>query len=173
MVYICDGCLRNFDSPRGLNIHRSHCKSKNNLNVRSYQIDITGDNDNVNNSHIEIGDIVNTNEMTIVHEESDIFANLPSFVEAKKCAEILANSTKGVVQSKNINAAYDEIIHWKKNIFDVPSGKSGKNFILDLAKWLEHYNTKGNYQNITVKVFMILPALLQKSSKTSKAKERS
>ena len=65
MVYTCDGCLRNFDSPRGLNIHRSHSKSKNNLNVRSYQIDITGDNDNVINSHIEIGDIVNTNEMAI------------------------------------------------------------------------------------------------------------
>ena len=63
---------------------------------------------------------------------------MPSFVEAKKCAEILANSTKGVVQAKNINAAYGEIIHWKKNIFDVPSGKSGKNFILDIAKWLEH-----------------------------------
>ena len=47
MVYRCDVCLRNFDSSRGLNIHRSHCKSKNNVNVRSYQIDIPGDNDNV------------------------------------------------------------------------------------------------------------------------------
>ena len=42
-----------------------------------------------------------------------------------------------------------------------------------MVRTLEHYNTKDNYQNITVKVFMILSALLQKSSKTSKAKERS
>ena len=84
--------------------------------MRSYQIDITGDNDNVFHSHVETGDIVNTNKMAIVHEESDIFAHLPSFVEAKKCEEILTNSTKGVVQTKDINAAYDEIIHWKKNL---------------------------------------------------------
>ena len=55
MVYTCDDCLRNFDSPSGLNIDRSHCKSKNNVIVRSNQIDITGDNDSVINSHIETG----------------------------------------------------------------------------------------------------------------------
>ena len=141
MVYTCYGCLRNFDSARGLNIHRSRCKSKNNVIVKSYQIDITG-NDNVINSHIETRDTVNTNEMNIKHEEGEIFAYLPSFIEAKKCVEILTNSTKGEMQAKDINAAYDEIMHWNKNIFKVPSGKSRKNFILELAKWLEHYNTK-------------------------------
>ena len=134
MVHTCDGCLRNFDSPKGLNIHQSHCKSKNNVNVRGYQIDITGHNENVINSHLEIGDIVNMNKMAIVHKESDVFAYLPSFVETKKCVKILTNSTKGVVQAKDINAAYHEIRHWKKNLFKVPSGKSGKNFILELAK---------------------------------------
>ena len=109
--------------------------------------------------------------MNIVREESEILANLPSFIEAKKCAEILTNSTKGEVQVKDINAADYEIIHWKKNLFKVPSGKARKNFILELAKWLEHYNTKSNYQNIALKVFVILPALLQKPSKTSKAKD--
>ena len=141
--------------------------------MRNYQIDIAVYNDNDVNSHIETRDIVNTNEINILHEESKIFANLPSFVEAKKCAEILTNSIKGEVQVKNINTAYDEIIHWKKNIFKVPSGKAGKNFILELAKWLEHYNTKSNYQNIALKVFMILPALLQNPSNTSKAKDHS
>ena len=64
------------------------------------------------------------------------------------------------------------LILWKKNLFKVPSGKSEKNFILELTKWLEHYNTKSNYQNIALKVFMALPALLlQKPSKTSKAKD--
>ena len=64
------------------------------------------------------------------------------------------------------------LILWKKNLFKVPLGKSGKNFILELAKWLEHYNTKSNYQNIALKVFMVLPALLlQKPSKTSKVKD--
>ena len=38
---------------------------------------------------------------------------------------------------------------------------------------LDHYNAKSDYQNIALKVFMILPALLQKPSKTSKAKDHS
>ena len=90
--------------------------------------------------------------MNIVHEESEIFAYLLSFIEAKKCAKILTNSTKGEVQVKDINAAYDQIMHWKKILFKFPSGKAGKNFFLELAKWLEHYNTKSNYQNIAFKV---------------------
>ena len=52
MVYTCDGCLLNFDSPRGLNIHQSNSKSKNNVNMRSYEIDITGDNDNEWNNEL-------------------------------------------------------------------------------------------------------------------------
>ena len=104
--------------------------------------------------------------------KSEIFAYFPSFVKAKKCAEILTSTTNGEVQAKD-NADYDEIMHWKKNLFKVPSGKSAKNFILELAQWLEHYNTKSDYQNIALKVFMILPALLQKPSKISKAKDHS
>ena len=45
-----------------------------------------------------------------------LFAYLATFVEAKKCAEILTNITKGEVQAKDINAACDEVIHWKKNL---------------------------------------------------------
>ena len=70
--------------------------------MRNYQIDIAVYNDNDVNSHIETRDIVNTNEINILHEESKFFANLPSFVEAKKCAEILTNSIKGEVQVKNL-----------------------------------------------------------------------
>ena len=69
------------------------------------------------NSHIETGDVVNTNEMAIVHEESDIFAYLPSFVEAKKCAENLTNSTKGVVQAKDeIKRMMKRSLRWNNTL---------------------------------------------------------
>ena len=80
--------------------------------------------------------------MNIVREECKIFAYLLSLIEAKKCGEILSNSTKDEVQVKDINAAFDEIIHWKTNLFKVPPGKTGKNFISELAKWLEHILVK-------------------------------
>ena len=80
--------------------------------------------------------------MNIVHEECEIFVYLLSFIAAKKCDEILSNSTKDEVQVKDINAAFDEIILWKTNLFKVPRSKAGKNFILELAKWLEHILVK-------------------------------
>ena len=40
-----------------------------------------------------------------------------------------------------------------------------------MARTLEHYNTKGNYQNITVKVFMILPALFKNLQKLVRLKK--
>ena len=42
---------------------------------------ITGGNDNFINSHIETGDILHTNEINIVHEESEIFTYLTLFIE--------------------------------------------------------------------------------------------
>ena len=90
--------------------------------------------------------------------KSEIFAYFPSFVKAKKCAEILTNTTNGEVQA-NDNADYVEILHWKKNLFKVPSGKSAKNLII-----------KSDYQNIALKVFMILPALLQSLQKLVRLK---
>lgn len=137
--------------------------------MRSYQINTAEDNDNIS-LHIEIGDIVNASEMNIVYHQSEIFAYLPSFIEVRKCAKIRTNSGKGKVQAKGINAAYDEIINWEKKLFKVPLGKSGKNFFLELAKWLEHCNTKSNNQNIALKVLMILLALFKNLRKLVRLK---
>ena len=71
-----------------------------------------------------------------------------------------------------INNAYDEIIHWRKNLFKVPTGKAGRSFITELTLWLDHYNRGMSFKGITLKVFMTLPCLsLQKPSQNSKAKD--
>ena len=36
-----------------------------------------------------------------------------------------------------INGVYDEIIHFRRNIFNVPSGRAGKAFIEELTFWIK------------------------------------
>jgi len=35
-----------------------------------------------------------------------------------------------------INAAYDEAVHWRRNVFSVPVGKAGTQFVRELASLL-------------------------------------
>ena len=73
-----------------------------------------------------------------------------------------------------ISNTYDEIVHYRRNLFNVPSGKAGKEFIDELTHWLRHFNTSSNLNSIAIKAFMVLPSLmLQKPTSKSKAKEHS
>ena len=75
---------------------------------------------------------------------------------------------------KTVNSIYDEIVHFRRNVFNIPSGKAGKNFIAELTFWLRQFNSPSHLNSISLKVFMILPSLmLQKPSAKSKAKEHS
>ena len=66
--------------------------------------------------------------------------------------------------------AYEEIVHWKANLFDVPTCAVGRRFFKELTRWLQNFNAETKFRSIAIKTFMILPALLlQKPS--AKAKE--
>ena len=72
---------------------------------------------------------------------------------------------------KKIDAIYDEIVVWKKNIFMLPSGAAGKHFVIETTKWNHDFV---DFKDIALKVVMIMPALLlQKPIFKSTAKERS
>ena len=69
---------------------------------------------------------------------------------------------------------YDEAVKWRKNMFKVPSGKSGKDFITLQSEWLMRFNNEDVFMGIALKVYMTLPMiLLQKPSASSKAKDHS
>lgn len=75
---------------------------------------------------------------------------------------------------KEINYIYEEIVHFKRNIFNIPSGKAGKDFVAELTYWLKQFNTNADLNQIAFKAFMVLPSIiLQKPSATSKSKEHS
>ena len=118
--------------------------------------------------------LIEMDEVTIVRED-DWMANLDSYTSAR-----ITNPNQVIYGLKTTefiektNNAYETIIQWRKNLFKLPTGKAGKEFISELTHWLEIFNTQENLNSIALKVFMTLPALLlQKPSKTSKSKDHS
>ena len=73
-----------------------------------------------------------------------------------------------------INAAYEEVVFWRKNVFMLPIGQAGKSFIKEMTKMIEMWNNDGNLKDICLKAAMVMPALLlQKPTFKSKSKEHS
>ena len=73
-----------------------------------------------------------------------------------------------------INGVYDEICYFRRNIFNVPSGRAGKAFTEELTFWIKQFNSNWDLNFVALKAFMVLPTLiLQKPSATSKSKEHS
>ena len=71
-----------------------------------------------------------------------------------------------------INAAYAEVTHWRRNVFLVPSGEAGKEFVLELARLFRTYAESSALESIALTAAMVLPTLLlQKPPGQSKAKD--
>ena len=65
-----------------------------------------------------------------------------------------------------------KIIKWKKNLFTLPSGRSGKDFITELKYLVDHFNNQSQLSTISLNALMIMiPLLLQKPSKRSKTSD--
>ena len=207
MVFTCQSCKRNFTTQRGLNIHRTHCKS-NTLEIihrNNCFIDANFD-DQLHEPEMETSLIVNMNELNInierVEDDNDIPNEVISFtvnsdnlaIERNECNINTPNlpdlevhpTTDRTVQDvlwdnmhfsdlvNVINTTYEEIVKYRRNLFKIPSGKSGKMFIEELTFWLRQFNASSKLNSIALKAFMILPSLmLQKPSARSKSKEHS
>ena len=170
MVHICNLCNNNYESLRGLHIHQASCKKRFVKINNSLTIPLTETLDNNNDVQIETAEILAAGEINI-EKVNSIKSNLfehdqpipPNFLYHDMTGETFVNL---------INDLYEEIVTWKKNMFKLPTGNAAKSFIKELTIWLERFNCKTAHHSIAIKVYMILPVLmLQKPSKTSKAKE--
>ena len=74
--------------------------------------------------------------------------------------------------SHAIMAAYSEAVHWKRNIFLVPSGSVGKEFIQEMARIFEAYAEGSQLESFALTAAMTMPLLLlQKPHKESKTSD--
>ena len=71
-----------------------------------------------------------------------------------------------------IELAYSKIVHWRPNIFKLPSGNASKHFIDELTNLFNSYNEGSVTESFTITSAMVFPALIiQKPSRESKAKD--
>ena len=71
-----------------------------------------------------------------------------------------------------MNRYYNEAVKFRKNLFLVPTGNSGKEYVRLLTEWLTHFNSGNTFHGIAMTVLMTLPnLLLQKPSAKSKARD--
>jgi hypothetical protein len=96
---------------------------------------------------------------------------LPPFPELAE-AKFQWGERSGVNISKDIDEAYESIVFWRKNLFDLPSGTTGKRFVAEVARLNRAYADRGPLEGIALKASMvIIPLLLQKPHAKSKSKD--
>lgn len=76
------------------------------------------------------------------------------------------------VPTSDITNAYDEITTWKKNVFLVPYGKLGRDFIDLITMHINDRNSCSESQHVSLKAtFALLAVGLQRPSPKAKAKD--
>lgn len=68
-----------------------------------------------------------------------------------------------------IDDAYAQVVHWRPNLFKVPSGACGKQFVAELTQFFNAFALESDLEAIALKSAMTLPSLmLQKPHAKSK-----
>ena len=94
------------------------------------------------------------------------------------CLSIKSNKIKwgplegeAAIKAKII-LTYEEIIKWRKNLFMVPLGKNGTDFIKEITKIIKLFTIPSKWSRIALaKLHIFIPLMLQKPSPKSKAKD--
>ena len=67
---------------------------------------------------------------------------------------------------------YNEAVHWRRNLFQVPSGSAGKAFVAELTRLYQAYADGSCLESVALTACSITPILLlQKPSRTSKSRD--
>ena len=98
--------------------------------------------------------------------------SLPSFNSATAPDFTWGSSVNGSDFCDQIQRAYESIVHWKHNLFLVPFGSVGSQFVTELAKLYDGYGSASPLESIALKAAMVLPPLLfQKPHRQSRSRE--
>ena len=145
-IKFCRHCERTFRWNRGLNQHLRSCKQN-----------IGSECEPANERHECIETSTNTTGSTTTSS-------------AQQKSYTWGNYFSHVFEA-NVSTVYKQVVHWKKNLFLLPSGKAGKQYIDETIKLLNERLQESPLKDIGLKAIMIMPnLLLQKPSKNPKAK---
>ena len=96
----------------------------------------------------------------------------PSFVKIAENSNFVWGDVDGNSFTSLLDQVYNEIVHWRRNIFPLPTGRSGKLFVSELSRLFNAYYPGSNLEGIALKAAMCLPILiLQKPFFKSKSSD--
>ena len=76
--------------------------------------------------------------------------------------------------SQKLDSMYQEIVCWKLNLFEVPKGKAGKDFLIELDRLLGELTYKTNWKSLSLKlIHVFMPTMLQRPTPKSKPRQNS
>ena len=105
-------------------------------------------------------------------DDSPTEPNQPKPDSSPKCQIFYWGTVEGEKFSKDLDFVYEKIVHWRQNLFLLPTGKSGKKFIREMTRLINSWVDNNALKPIAFKAIMVMPALLlQKPSRSSKAKD--
>ena len=101
----------------------------------------------------------------------DEIRTLPSFKPTQSMTASWGDLS-GEEFTKAIDDAYAQVIHWRPNLFKIPSGACGKQLVTELTCLFNAFALDSEMESIALKAAMTLPALmLQKTHAKSKTRD--
>uniref|UniRef100_A0A1X7VA35 Uncharacterized protein n=1 Tax=Amphimedon queenslandica TaxID=400682 RepID=A0A1X7VA35_AMPQE len=88
-------------------------------------------------------------------------SSLPNFTPMSD-ATFLWGTTDSAKFVNDITSCYNEVVHWKRNIFKVPYGNVGDAFVQELARLFQSYADSSCLESIALYAAMTMSALLLK-----------
>ena len=87
---------------------------------------------------------------------------VPDITDFSPMAEpnFLWNDIDGEFFSSLVRSCYDEVIHWRNNVFKVPFGKVGASFVREQARLLQVYSDTSALKSLALYTAIIMPSLL-------------
>ena len=103
------------------------------------------------------------------NERLDCLERLP---EPEEPNFVWGNDLPGDIFCDRVNKAYEEVVHWRRNVFLLPFGKVSKAFVQEVADLMQAFAQKTSLECIALKAcFLMQTLLLQKPGAKSKAKD--
>ena len=108
-------------------------------------------------------------------DEKSSLTALPAFTLAQSPNFIWPQSSSQFIPGeefcRRIDNAYSVMLTWRRNIFLLPSGSHGKDFVAEQARLFDAFGNATTLECVALKAALVMPALLlQKPSATSKTK---
>ena len=165
-------CVRNgLACVNCLPLRRGRCE---NITLESIEVsdlsssDSSSDSDSEDEQGFRTPEILQEDEIVPEPTDEGISITLPTFVQIEK-SQFLWGDCDGETFMSLLNRTYDEVVHRRKNVFRLPSGKFGKMFVSELSRLFNAYYPGSCLEGVTLKAAMTLPILvLQKPFATSK-----